>query len=60
MCTHITISCHPKEGCETLLCRCLLLSIAQWSNMHVTVRGHQYKMMRMHFMPRCSPGGGSP
>lgn len=31
-----------------------------WSNMHVTVRGKPYKMLRMHFMPRCSPGGGSP
>eukprot|EP00878_Enallax_costatus_P028453 GHUV01030736.1.p1 GENE.GHUV01030736.1~~GHUV01030736.1.p1 ORF type:complete len:154 (+),score=40.73 GHUV01030736.1:506-967(+) len=25
----------------------------QWANMSMTVRGKQYKMLRMHFMPRC-------
>lgn len=43
-----------------VLCCCSVCCALQWSNMHVTVRGQPYKMLRMHFMPRCSPGGGSP
>jgi hypothetical protein len=31
----------------------LLLLLLQWANMSMTVRGTQYKMLRMHFMPRC-------
>jgi hypothetical protein len=29
-----------------------LLLLLQWANMSMTVRGRQYKMLRMHFMPR--------
>jgi hypothetical protein len=35
-------------------CSLLLL---QWANMSMTVRGKQYKMLRMHFMPRCKANG---
>lgn len=49
----------PDEDVELLEAN-LRWSEILWSNMHVTVRGKQYKMMRMHFMPRCSPGGGDP
>ncbi|KAF8067216.1 rxt3 [Scenedesmus sp. PABB004] len=28
----------------------------QWANMSMSVRGTPYKMLRMHFMPRCKPG----
>lgn len=31
----------------------LLFVSLQWANMTMTLRGKQYRMMRMHFMPRC-------
>jgi hypothetical protein len=44
--------------CVTNWCHCafpflLLVLLLQWANMSMTVRGKQYKMLRMHFMPRC-------
>jgi hypothetical protein len=30
----------------------------QWANMFMTVRGTQYKMLRLQFMPRGKPGEG--
>lgn len=32
----------------------------QWANMLVTVRGSQYKMLRMHFMPRGKGAAATP
>eukprot|EP00879_Flechtneria_rotunda_P026534 GHRR01028298.1.p1 GENE.GHRR01028298.1~~GHRR01028298.1.p1 ORF type:complete len:119 (+),score=31.91 GHRR01028298.1:513-869(+) len=36
---------HAQARC----CTCFM----QWANMSMTVRGTQYKMLRVHFMPRC-------